>query len=93
MSPANRRRRLSGSDFCFVPRFGLLAYAMRSLGIGWQVTWGLGLVPTILYGIQAFSVTFPKTERSASGISAGEMVKAASATTLRSPPIQSGREP
>lgn len=56
---------------------GLLAYAMRSLGIGWQVTWGLGLVPTILYGIQAFSVTFPKTERSASGISAGEMVKAA----------------
>ena len=55
---------------------GLLAYAMRSMGIGWQVTWGLALVPTVVYGIQVLGVTFPKTERTASGISAGEMVKA-----------------
>ena len=55
---------------------GLLAYAMRSMGIGWQVTWGLALVPTLAYGLQVLGVTFPKTERTASGVSAGEMVKA-----------------
>lgn len=56
---------------------GLLAYGLREAGVAWQVTWGLGLLPSVAYGLSVLGVHFPKTERTASGVSAKEMVKAA----------------
>lgn len=55
---------------------GLLAYALREGGVSWQVTWGLGLLPTLAYGLSVLGVEFPKTERTASGVSASAMVLA-----------------
>ena len=56
---------------------GLLAFFLRERAISWQVTWGLGLLPTAAYGLSVIGVTFPKTERTASGVSATTMVLSA----------------
>jgi MFS family permease len=56
---------------------GLLAVAMRKLGWSWQTQMGIVLIPTLGYGLLIFGQKFPRTERAAAGISAGEMIKAA----------------
>jgi MFS family permease len=56
---------------------GLLAYGLREAGLGWQWAWSLCLLPALAYGGLALGSEFPPTERSASGVTAGEMCKAA----------------
>jgi MFS family permease len=56
---------------------GLLGFALNKFGISWQIQMGLILIPTVLYGILIFGQKFPLTERMASGISTGEMIRAA----------------
>ncbi len=56
---------------------GLLGFALNKFGISWQIQMGLILIPTVLYGILIFGQKFPLTERVASGISTGEMIRAA----------------
>ncbi|MBK8975077.1 MAG: MFS transporter [Planctomycetes bacterium] len=46
-----------------------------TLSLGWQIKMALLLVPTIAYGVLFTGVTFPPTERVASGIGAGSMFK------------------
>ncbi len=61
---------------------GVVAYALNQFGIGnWQITLGLILIPTIIYGIIFLGQAFPETERVQSGYSTGEMWRA----TLLSP--------
>jgi MFS family permease len=56
---------------------GLLGYFMKQANLGWKVQIGIILIPTIVYGILLFGQKFPLTERAASGISTGEMLKTA----------------
>jgi MFS family permease len=51
----------------------LLVFGLDKLGIGWQVQVGLMLIPTIIYGYLFSRLTFPLTERVASGVSTKEM--------------------
>ncbi|MES2331538.1 MAG: MFS transporter [Bacteroidota bacterium] len=53
----------------------LLVYFLSKAGVGWQVQVGLMLVPTLLYGLLFSKLSFPVTERVASGVSTGEMYK------------------
>jgi MFS family permease len=53
----------------------LLVYFLDKINIGWQVQVGLMLIPTIIYGFLFSKLSFPVTERVASGVSAGEMYK------------------
>ncbi len=43
--------------------------------IGWQVQVGVTLIPIIVFGLLAASLRFPSTERTAAGISDGDMFK------------------
>jgi MFS family permease len=56
---------------------GLLGYLMKQANLSWQVQMGVILIPTIVYGVMIFGQQFPLTERKASGISTGEMMKTA----------------
>jgi MFS family permease len=56
---------------------GLLGYLMKQANLSWQVQMGVILIPTIVYGVMIFGQQFPLTERKASGISTGEMLKTA----------------
>lgn len=56
---------------------GLLGYLMKNAGLSWKVQVGIILIPTIIYGILLFGQKFPLTERAASGISTGDMLKMA----------------
>ena len=56
---------------------GLSAYALTKLGFGWQIKMGIILIPAIVYGLMTVGQKFPSTERVASGVSAGEMVREA----------------
>ena len=57
---------------------GLVCFLLGGLGItSWQVRLGVILVPTIIYGILFFGQVIPATERLQSGISFGDMLKAA----------------
>ncbi|NDD63201.1 MAG: MFS transporter [Acidobacteria bacterium] len=56
---------------------GLLGFALSKFEVSWQIQLGIILVPTIVYGILIFGQKFPLTERVASGISTGEMVRSA----------------
>lgn len=56
---------------------GLLGFALSKFGVSWQLQLGTILIPTIAYGILIFGQKFPLTERVASGISTGEMVRSA----------------
>lgn len=56
---------------------GLLGFALTKFGIGWKLQMGIVLIPTVIYGILIFGQKFPLTERVASGISTGDMVKSA----------------
>lgn len=53
----------------------LLVYFLNKAGVGWQVQVGLMVIPTIIYGFLFSKLSFPVTERVASGVSSGEMYK------------------
>ena len=55
---------------------GLASYLLDTIGMGlWQIKLALILIPAIIYGILFLGQKFPATERLASGISFGQMVK------------------
>jgi MFS family permease len=56
---------------------GLLGYMMKKMGLSWQMQMGIVIIPTIIYGILIFGQKFPLTERKASGVSTGEMLRTA----------------
>jgi MFS family permease len=51
----------------------LLVFGLDKLGISWQIQVGLMLIPTLIYGFLFSKLTFPVTERVASGVSTKEM--------------------
>jgi MFS family permease len=53
----------------------LLVFFLNKINIGWLVQVGLMIIPTLLYGFLFSKLTFPVTERVASGISTAEMYK------------------
>jgi MFS family permease len=53
----------------------LIVYFLNKAGVGWQVQVGLMLVPTLIYGLLFSKLSFPVTERVASGVSTSEMYK------------------
>ena len=62
---------------------GLAAYALDSAALGgWQLKIGLILLPTFAYGALLLRQRFPPTEGVRSGVSMGEMVRAALTTPL-----------
>lgn len=42
-------------------------------GIGWQVRWGIVIIPVVLYGVLMVGRRFPVSEAKASGVSVGTM--------------------
>jgi MFS family permease len=56
---------------------GLLGYVMKKAGLSWQMQLGVILIPTVVYGVMIFGQRFPLTERKASGVSTGAMLKTA----------------
>jgi len=56
---------------------GVVAYLLAQAGVtNWQITIGLILIPTVLYGILFLGQEFPETERVQSGYSTAEMWRA-----------------
>jgi MFS family permease len=53
----------------------LLVYLLDKVNVGWQVQVGLMLVPTLIYGFLFSKLSFPLTERVASGVSTKDMYK------------------
>jgi MFS family permease len=51
----------------------LLVFGLDKLGISWQIQVGLMVIPTLIYGFLFSKLTFPVTERVASGVSTKEM--------------------
>jgi fucose permease len=56
---------------------GLLAIALSSLGVAWQLKLCLILLPAIVYLVMALSLQYPKTERAMSNVSTRDMWKQA----------------
>ena len=54
----------------------LLVFLFDKIGLGWQIQVGVMIIPTLLYLYLFSKLTFPVTERVASGVSSGEMYKA-----------------
>lgn len=54
----------------------LLVFFLDKAGISWQIQVGLMIIPTLIYGYLFSKLTFPVTERVASGVSTEEMYKA-----------------
>lgn len=54
----------------------LLVFFLDKAGISWQIQVGLMIIPTLIYGYLFSKLTFPVTERVASGVSTAEMYKA-----------------
>jgi MFS family permease len=54
----------------------LLVYFLDKAGVGWQIQVALMAIPTLLYGFLFSKLSFPVTERVASGVSTGDMYKA-----------------
>ncbi|GAC1442975.1 MAG: hypothetical protein NVSMB63_11690 [Sediminibacterium sp.] len=54
----------------------LLVYVLDKFNVGWQVQVGLMIIPTLLYGFLFSKLSFPVTERVASGVSTSAMYKA-----------------
>jgi MFS family permease len=54
---------------------GLLAFAMQQANLGWQMRYGMVLIPCLIYGFMLIGQKFPPTERVASNVSNSEMVK------------------
>ena len=54
----------------------LLVFFLDKIGVGWQIQVALMIIPTIIYGYLFSKLSFPVTERVASGVSTSEMYKA-----------------
>jgi fucose permease len=54
----------------------LIVIGFQAIGLSWQVQVATMLIPTLLYGFFFSRLTFPVTERVASGVSTGDMYKA-----------------
>ncbi len=55
---------------------GLLAFVgAEYLHLDWRARFAMALIPTVLYGVMIIGQKFPPTERVASNISTGEMIK------------------
>ncbi|GAC1526426.1 MAG: hypothetical protein NVS3B15_02330 [Sediminibacterium sp.] len=54
----------------------LLVYVLDKFNVGWQVQVGLMIIPTLLYGFLFSKLSFPVTERVASGVYTSAMYKA-----------------
>jgi len=52
---------------------GLLAYGFSKVGLNWQASMALLLIPSVIYALMIFGQKFPATERVAAGVSFGEM--------------------
>jgi len=53
---------------------GLLGYVMKEwLHVGWQIQYGIILLPAAVYGMMLLGQPFPPTERKAAGVATGEM--------------------
>jgi MFS family permease len=48
----------------------------NQIGVGWQVKWGVVLLPMVLYGGMMFARPFPRSEAHAAGVSQGQMIAA-----------------
>jgi MFS family permease len=60
-----------------------LGLALNQIGgVGWQVRWGIVLLPVLLYGGLMLGRTFPHSEAKASGVSLGTMVSTLLAPVL-----------
>lgn len=53
----------------------LIVMLFNKLGLSWQVQVGVMIIPTLIYGYEFLKLKVPVTERVASGVSTGEMVK------------------
>jgi len=53
----------------------LLVFLFDKLGLNWQIQVGVMIIPTLIYGFLFSKLTFPKTERVASGVSTSEMYR------------------
>jgi len=59
----------------------VVGLALNQVGeIGWQIRWGIVLIPILVYGLMMLGRRFPHSEAKASGVSVGNM-----AVTLLSP--------
>lgn len=52
---------------------GLIAVALGSMGVSWQVKQAVIVLPAVVYGIMAITTRFPPTERVAAGVSTKAM--------------------
>ena len=55
---------------------GLVALALKQLGLGWKVQFATMLIPLAIYGVQFLGQAFPRTERVEKGVSTGSMFAA-----------------
>lgn len=53
----------------------LIVMLFNKLGLSWQIQVGVMIIPTLVYGYEFLKLKVPVTERVASGVSSGEMVK------------------
>jgi MFS family permease len=53
----------------------LIVFLLDKVGVSWQIQVGLMIIPTLIYGFLFSRLTFPVTERVASGVSTGQMYK------------------
>src|SRR6478609_3739779 len=53
----------------------LIVFFLEKAGVPWQVQVGTMLIPTLAYGFLFFKLSFPVTERVASGVSTASMYK------------------
>lgn len=53
----------------------LIVWAFDKIGLGWQIQVAAMIIPTLAYGFMFSKLTFPVTERVASGVSTGDMYK------------------
>ena len=53
----------------------LIVMLFNRLGLGWQLQVGFMIIPTLAYGFLFRKLSFPVTERVASGVTTGEMYK------------------
>jgi MFS family permease len=52
----------------------LAGLAFNQFGVGWQVKWGIVLIPMLVYGVMMFGRRFPRSEAHEAGIPAGQMI-------------------
>src|SRR5262249_19719680 len=52
----------------------LVSLGLNQLNVGWEIKWGICLVPMLTYGIMMVGRPFPKSEASAAGIPLATMI-------------------